>query len=501
MGMSASGAAGNGVGGRTDVGEAGSAGEDGRKPDCLSNNDCQGVGPSHLCLGGSCLHVTSDDCPIVIGANPLPPEPILFGAFGRFDISLLGSEPLYWNFRLAVREFADRGGIPIDGVNRRPMIVLCSGGTGEGPDALNSSLDHLLDELRVPGVLMLTPAADVEYAAGYAAARAQHAFMLHHLGAGQRLLELDDDDLIWHMRGSNLDIAAAYVPLVERIEQRINPDAPSSRPTRLVLTMYDDGHFMTEMAQLLTEMLRINERPAADQAVEGNFVVVVRDGSSETTADAVAGVEPDIVVDLTGESFLLSLIDNRMGMRGAPLPLYVLPLTLSQSDVLASMVGVSPSLRQRVVGVDHAGARDQSLYDLYLARLKPLAPFVSLDRSEQFYDAAYFLFLSAAAGARESRLEARDLAAGMRRLIQGERYDIGSPARINQILDRLTSDSDATLSLYATLGPPEFDPATGTRIGTAGIWCFDEGHRIQYDVLRFIPETGELEGNFPCFDL
>jgi hypothetical protein len=87
---------------------------------------------------------------------------------------------------------------------------------------------------------------------------------------------------------------------------------------------------------------------------------------------------------------------------------------------------------------------------------------------------------------------------GMRRLITGPRRDIG-PNGIDSVIERL-SDPDAILSLYGTLGEPEYHLPTGARVAYGSVWCVDDDYDVVFDALRYDEYTGELSGTFPCFE-
>ena len=502
--MGGGGGARAGVAGQSGASGAGMGGEAGAAPDCTSREECrqQGHEPPHLCLGGKCVDAKTSDCSLLIGGGDLEEEPVLFGAFARFDPLLVGNYPFYWNLVLAVSEFNERGGIPI-GRKRRVLLVLCHGPNDVSVTSMERSVDHLVERLGIPSILMLTSVGDLEIAAGRAFLQGQNVFMLHSNGATQRLLDLDDDGRVWHMLGSVTDMAPAYVPLVERVEVLINSGAPAGavRPNRLVMAV-PFGEDFRELENQLDGILRINGRPVADQIGEGNYLRLYQRGTLQEEAARIAEFEPDIVVNfIGGSSSLLPMIDEEMRARGAPPPFYVLSFAASHSTPLESTVRADSDLRRRIVGANFAGATDSSVYDEYLARLRLLAPQVpNLEGTENYYDAAYFLLVSAAAASHDLPLDGRKIADGMKRLTQGARYDIGPGAGIDHIFDRLTSDPEATLSLHGTLGAPEFDTRTGARISDASVWCFDQDANFVYDALRYNRVTRELEEYFPCFD-
>jgi hypothetical protein len=173
-----------------------------------------------------------------------------------------------------------------------------------------------------------------------------------------------------------------------------------------------------------------------------------------------------------------------------------LPPSRAFTPELFNQVLADSSLRTRVVGLNYAAAIDTALYDAYLRRLAViLPPNFDASSTENYYDAVYFLVYAAVGGGSGGT----NMSAGMARLLAGPRYDIG-PDGIDAIVDRLLLRSDTSLSFYGTLGPPDFDKPTGSRVAYSNAWCVDAQLRYVMDVLRYDPFSRELSGTFSCFN-
>jgi hypothetical protein len=90
----------------------------------------------------------------------------------------------------------------------------------------------------------------------------------------------------------------------------------------------------------------------------------------------------------------------------------------------------------------------------------------------------------------------------MKRLIGGStRHNIGRRG----IVPAVQALNTGTISLWGTLGAPDFDPITGTRSMPGSVWCVGSDNSIQADVLRYRADPGgdadlaTLEGTFSCF--
>ena len=514
------GRAGDGTGGSA-AGRGGNAGRGGSDADnggtggfadgaCGRNRDCieQGFDWPGICQSGRCIDITTDDCNIVMGAEHLSTEiePVIFGVlFTGLDPVNIGRSAFYWDLQLAMDEFVEEGGIPIGGVVRRPLLIACHGPANTDPEWIARSLDHLVDNVGVPGIVALTTPNELAFAAQRTlfGAKPHDVFFLHHSGTNANLANLDDGGRVWHMLGSDLDVAPTYVPLVERVEAKVNPlGTANRRPTRLVLLQPGGTFFFgARLWMPLDATLRINGALAHDQDQENYFVVSPEGRTWNDTFDAIAELNPDIVVDLSGNWDISYYLDQEMRSRSLPPPYYVVTGAVANDLDLIYLMYLDPTLRERVVGVNTAAAEDTTLYDAFMARARLLPTTVSLMGTENIYDPLYFLFYAAAAAGVDGTLDGTKLASAMKRLTHGERHDIG-PAEIPTIFELLTdaSEPDASIAFYATMGAPDFDERTGARIVGGSVYCVRDDLSFASDVLRYDRMTQSLYGTFPCFD-
>jgi hypothetical protein len=162
----------------------------------------------------------------------------------------------------------------------------------------------------------------------------------------------------------------------------------------------------------------------------------------------------------------------------------------------------------RVVGVAYASAVDKTLLNAYQLRLQSANK--DLEKSEllgyeSVYDAGYLMIYAAAAAGEVPVYDGKELAIGMRRLIDGNSYDVG-PTDVSPILNALNQNQDIGLNL--TLGPPNWILARGTRTGVGSVYCLNNGLSTaesakgvlqgpSNDVLRYDPTTNTLEEDKP----
>jgi hypothetical protein len=173
--------------------------------------------------------------------------------------------------------------------------------------------------------------------------------------------------------------------------------------------------------------------------------------------------------------------------QGRMRPYYVLSHFLATSDVLASTASASsatPGLWERIVGVNFASASDarsQNLYSAYVSRLLGFYKGVNLQDAlpgtENHYDGAYsLLYALVAARANGSQLTALGIRDGLQdRVLSAElnavSIDIG-PAHVIDAVQTLSLPS-RRIALYGTMGPPQFDRSSGTRVSATSAWCID----------------------------
>jgi hypothetical protein len=485
-----------------DAGNAGSGGDG----SCSSTTDCRerGFEWPYLCSRGTCVDVTSNECTTVLGAEWVDTspedEPYLVGAYARFDVADRDTFDFYWALKLAMQEFTDYGPIPIDGAKRRPVMILCNSPLGSDMTAMFRGLAHLIDRLEISAILMLPPRLEMQAAAQYAfVSNQKDVFLLDFGGANFDMLRLDDGGRLWHMLGDTYLMALPFVPLVERVEEHVNPGASSGgaqRPTKLALVAdpANDGYHR-DVSQNLRAILRINGAPV-DGAAPDTFLDVPI-AAVATIPAQVAEFEPDIVVDYLGAAAALQAdIDSAMRAKGKAPPFYVLPADRLGSAELVNAVRADSTLRTRIVGINYGSATDSTLYRDYLERVDAFVPAeVDLRFIENVYDSVYFLLYAAVAGGSGGT----QLQEGMRRLVAGTpRRDVGPGDAIQSVLDRL-ANPDARLSLYGASGEPDFHLPTGARIQYGSVWCIDENLDWAPDEMRYDPVTEALVGTLSCF--
>jgi len=472
-------------------GAAGSAGSP--LSPCTSNEECRPRADDwqRFCLNGECVDITTDECNLVLSAtDPVHArDPIIFGAYMNPAPASIETEPFFWNVRLALDEFASFSpyGLPVAG-GSQPVLVLVCTDPGIYSEVMGRALDHLIDTVHVPGIFMLSDPDSVLIAARRTFEEREQDVLLFHDGAPHFALEeFSDDGRVWHMLPSDAWSLPVYRQLVERVEQHVNPGL--SRPTR-VAVIHEAG------TDELLAALRVNDKPLSSQLGEDVFHVSLAD--LETLAD----LEVDIVIQRPVGGIALA-IEWTVALAGKRPPFHVFfgDVSLSPFEEIQQAIDADPTLRTRLVGARMQPFDDAGVRASYLTRIGAVTPpEIDLGDSGALYDLSYLMFYAAAARSDAGRLGGRQLGDGMRRLLEGDRYEVG-PNDMPYLFEHFKRSPDASLRLVGTLGEPDFNPETGNRERFGSVWCIDESLSFVYDALLYDPTSQTLTGEFPCFDL
>jgi hypothetical protein len=491
-----------------------SAAGSGNTGGCQTNLDCvaNSADEPYLCRSAdhSCVALKTEECPLAYG-DASDPNAIFFGAFATLNAAVPEDNAIVWAHRLALDELSGdaNGGLP-GGPNgkRRPLVmVVCNNST----DTVDKGLSHLADDLRVPAVLATLKPGDLRR--GFEAHGERDIFYLSPTGATRTLVETPDHGLIWNLLGQPSDLAPTYARLLALAEPYLRTQRSLTRPLRVALVTTNDA-FDSDLATFVEQVLTFNGKSITANADNyAGFTVNTSDPQPEVWAQQIVAFQPDVVVSTASESFsqksgLLEALEsdwNELNLT-APRPFYILsPYNAGDltdiHDLMSNLIkgGVDSQANRRFVGVSIAGAADLTLQNQFATRLRTEFKDAYTDTGN-YYDASYFLaYAMYAAG--NGPLTGSAIAAAMPRLINGKAIDVG-PTNIAAAFLAL-SKPDSSIELDGTLGPPDFDPATGVRHDQGSVLCFQLSNGVlslETDVLRYDTQLGQFQGTFPCFD-
>ncbi|MBN1610438.1 MAG: hypothetical protein JW940_27665 [Polyangiaceae bacterium] len=545
---------GSGMGPAGQGGEA--AGAAGTSPECNTNAECieQRQDQYFVCRNHQCVAVLTNECPELIpestaqyesALEALKENPILLGAFSTMNATTPHESFSVLNWELALTEFNDKllGGLPSPS-GRRPLMALAC--QAEQPD-IEESMGHLVGDLDVPAILSSLSTADLLAAFELTQPDGLHpVFFMSARSADLRLATLQDNGMLWHMLGNPRVLAVPTVALLERAEPYVNAQRQSywddrattgsaddpGDPLRVML-VYSDDPTVEDIATVLTtddaerpqNMLVFNGMSAIDPDNAENFgTVKIQSSRMHKSVNVASAIEkaqaflPHVIIGMATTEFETSVIPQIESnwddwAPGQQRPFYLLSHMLAndKDDLiqLASETFETVHLGSRMIGVNYAQNPNDALYRSYLTRLQGANPSVDgnlLAGYENYYDAAYYLLYSVAAANRTTYSGADIRDALTERVIFGsEPLDIG-PNTIASTVRHFGDDPGFSIKLTGTMGPPNFDRATGTRVNETAAWCIGQptpgdAWQLMADVVLFDETAKKFEEEpIPCVD-
>jgi hypothetical protein len=500
---------GNGGGGGMDAGG------------CKSTKECQDdptVFADSACIDGECIALANIDaaCPLVVPSDPQqlkevlskPGEPIIFGAFGVISQGL--HSEITRNYDLAFTEFNDTTeGLPGPNGRRGLVAVICETPLDDdrvvARAKLDGSMDHLVQTLKVPGIVPTLFADDLQYAFERELQRdASNApFFLSAFESDSTLVNLPaDNGLLWHILPTGEEVALAYKPLLTRVLDSL----ALAEPARVALVTTQDIRATSDMRTTVVSpesgiVFNGGTVDDNDSTTFQEFLIRTTDSAGDLAPDVTALLEfkPHVIIALGANEFVTGILTPlesqwNAATEMAPRPFYLFSPYQVNISVFASKLQVN-QLRQRTAGVNSAKSKDLRLYNTYVAKFKAAYAsdmFDSYDDLENFYDPAYYMIYSAAAVTGNTPgLKGADLVRGMNKITDmssSQVFGVGTED-ISKVLNALGLGS---IRLDGTLGPPNFDD-NGGRKTPGSVWCVDSSNQFRTDVLTYDEATGELE--------
>jgi hypothetical protein len=506
---------------------AGGEGGEGGERECTTNEECVELGGEepYRCRqsDGRCIQLRSNECPLVYGDYEAA-NPHYFGSFATLSKTLPQVNSVVWAELLAVDEINAAGGIPSgpDDTRRPLVMVVCNNDDLLEVPVVDAAMRHLVENVGVDSLLATLKPADLQQS--FESFEQKQPFYLSPVGVTSVLTaeEFEDDGLIWNLLGQPSDFADAYAKLLTHVEAHVRrerslPD-PQLDPLKVALVSSSDV-FNDELAEYVFRRLHWNGSPAPLNAEAGNYLrvdVEPGDPNMAVIVQSILDFAPDILISTAAEAMtqdngIVEGVETRwdgLGDRGAR-PYYILsPYNAGNPDIVLSWIHaattepniVDAEADQRFLGISAASAEDETLQKEFETRLRG-AHDNAISDTGNYYDAVYFLTYAIRAANQPEGPSGPATASAMRRLIEGERHDVG-PDHIEEIFE-LLGEPGASISLYGTLGAPDFDPETGVRRATPSVFCFEALQEIvltKNDVLRYEREAGVFTGDYPCID-
>ncbi|MFN3198755.1 MAG: ABC transporter substrate-binding protein [Bradymonadia bacterium] len=455
--------------------------------ECSVDGDCAGRGAGFVCsqnlcvlpggtggAGGSISGVLTAQCPRFHG---VPDEATLTNGNTLILGTLLPltgaledfGPPIEQAVYLAVDEINQVGGVA-----GRPLAVISCDSASDA-EAAQPSADHLFTTLKVPGIVGAASSAVTIGVFNSTARRDSGALMISPASTSPGITDLPDEGLLWRTIPSDAaqGLAIGELLLFQGYER--------------VAVVNRDDSYGNGLRDAIIDKLRAEGFPTDDDTRFANFTY--RD---ETQADdqsqalvALGNFEPDIIVLVAfpadGTQFL-----NDAALQG--FKRFVLPDGFRSDEALSNVQ--DDELLRQIIGTNPAspsGDTFQSFRIRYRSRWgdEPAA------FDAQAYDATYMLAYAIAAVGTDQPLTGARIAAGLRRLSEGESVESGN-ADFNRGLGLLAEDAEATIDYLGTSGPLDMNGETGEAPGSIEGWFFDLDRRRVDTLGEILSAEGEF---------
>jgi len=516
-------------GGTGDTGNAGKGGGGGSgggvvESECSSHKDCFTRYPDdseenpRACVEGTCVPLITPDCPAVLPLSDngkwnllKSTDAIILGAYAPINgttIDTIGN-----NYDLAVTELSDTTrGVYAGSSQRRQIVVVLCNDIYTTQDKLLAPSKHLMEELKVPGVVSALFLQDQSYV-WENVARDNGVFMMMPLQSNQELIDAQDDGLMWHMLSGATQLSVSYQPLLDMTVTHLKAlgSLGASEKLKVAHIKAKDQSFLQDTASYLEANLQFNAQSVSANLEAGFYQPIQITSSISAPTDpqtaainSILTFAPHVVIGTTASEMMKYIIPGVESGWAAQNPSKARPFyLLSASDYLdpatpplinndtSFQAGQKP-LYQRILGVNWPAAADQSVYEAYQARWVS-AHAQRADGYENFYDAMYYLLYGVAAA--RAPLTGKQIAAAMPRVTSSgnkiPQVDVGPGPDMVTYVGTLAQSTSEKIELIGAMGPPDWD-VNGARSDAASVWCLNSVGASKADQLRYDPGTSKL---------
>ena len=505
--------------GETGGGDAGMGGAP--EPRCETHKDCFDAYPDsnenpRACVEGECVPLMSPDCPNVLPISDngtwnllKSTNAIVLGAFGPLSGTSINTYGR--NYDLAVSELSKttQGVYSSTSTKKRQVVVVLCNGSFATQDKLLVPAKHLMEELKVPGVVSALLLQDQSYVWDNVA-RDNQVLMMVPVYSDQALIDTPDDGLIWHMLSGANKLSVSYQPLLDKTVQHLKALGALGATENLKVSqvkatdeafLQDTANFLEKNLQFNGQSVGANLNAALYQPIEVTSSYKAPADPQTDAIDKILTFGPHVVIGTTVTEMLQYIIPGVESGWAAQhptqkRPFYILGALAFNDPTMFSLINndTSPqkSLYQRILGVNWPAAVDQTVYQDYQARWTSKYG-QRQDGYENFYDAMYYLLYGlAAAGKPEGPL----IANGLNRVTaHGPKIplvDVGPNDDMTKYIAALGTDSQSKIELVGAMGPPDWD-AYGGRNDPASVWCVNSVGVFKPDQLRYDAATSQLQ--------
>lgn len=427
---------------------------------CASDTDCAGElrcvearciednGVSRLLEPTFCHQVYPDELQSSVGTDDVYLIGTLLPITGRLSTRGPGRERAVY---MAVDEINAAGGIG----TKKLAVLSCDSGTDAAQ--ATEAARFMAEEGQVAATIGAA-SSGVTIAAFSDAARAAGMLMISPASTSVLITDLQDDGLLWRTAPSDAGQGIAIAELIT-----------SLNANRIAVVNRDDayGNSLRDVMQnVICERIDCADR---DIYTTRSYA----DNTQATDLGAAVGVfeqlDPDVIVAISFSDDaieFLRLVADSAVLRNKPIILtdgakdVGLIEAIDDAGLIANLVGTNPASpdnpNSRTFTINYRGKYNEEPTSF----------------TPHSYDAAYLLAYALSTIPEGEEVTGTKIAAGLRRMSQGENVDVG-PAAFASASRRLASSPDTMIDFNGASGPLNFDPETGEALGDIEAWRFD----------------------------
>lgn len=495
-------------------GKGGTAGTGGGtvEPECTSHSQCLDAYEDsetnpRACIKEACVPLLTEDCPYLLpllnnddgnwnilrGSNT-----IILGGYTPFSGPALGT--IGRNYNLALLELQEQAqGVFAGSANRRKVAMVVCNSLYDTQDDLLAASQHLVDDLKVPGMVSALLLQDQQYVWENVLS-GKDVLMMNPTYPDQQLLDEPDDGLIWHMLSAADKLSVSYQPLLDMTVQHLKARGSlgEAENLRVVHVKARDEPFLRDTAVYFDDNVQFNGQSVSANLDAGLYHPVAIDSdyvdpsgtSNEAAITAILTNAPHVVIGTTVSELYKRIIPavEDGWVTANPTqdkPFYLVGAIGYGDSSMAGMISAYSSVSRRMVGLNWPSAVDPTLYNAYQNRY--LEQYGAREHGwENFYDATYYLIYGLAAA--RAPLTGTQIAAGLLRVTARgsgvQQVDVGPSNAMQTAINSLSTGS-SKFEVIGAMGPPNWD-VYGARNDAASVWCVNNlgtyiPDRFRYD--------------------
>ncbi len=436
-----------------------------------ANADAGSVGKvPAICLEGSCVTLTSQDCTTVTGDYENDMAIVIGSLFATQGTTATQNIPRQQSATLAIEEINAAGGIPTTTAGTARPLVMVSCNTSVD---LTRAANHLVNDVKVPAIVGPNTSQDTLDVSNNVTIKAGVA-VLSPSAVAASISDLIDNDLTWLMIPSDNQRAQLMIKNINDLETTLKAQRGL---TSVKLSIIYRSDALGVGTQTSMNALTINQAPLASPINAGSatgnvhidpYDVKATDYSPILTKEVAFA--PDIVVLAgTAESVTKVLSPLEQQWTGTNRPYYYLIDPSKGPELLAAVTG-NDDLRMRVRGTGTKPGADSlavsNTFSIDFSVRYGSSPTAS--GTGPSYDAAYSIAYALAA-TKDLPVTGANIAKGLRKLAGGSvTINTGTQDLLSAFSSLAAGQNVNGIGTYC---PLDWDDSGSVKGGTIEMWC------------------------------